>query len=299
MKETLFSFLRGINNCLMKKISTLALSLLLASAIFAQQRPYPTFDDAEKFKKSVTCIVREDDPFSFYNAEIKAAVDKYWKATPVKYITTEEFNVMRNDPAYSFLVLTISNFSNDKSGSTYDFLNLLLGADVDELDQLPEFCAIPLCFSGAPEEEYSYKLGLIIRFMEYHADLVMKNPTLSALRYLKYYNKNVPEIKDKTILVRQSDLAPEIDTPEKIASYYPYKVRIVDEEEIIQAIEEKQKDVLIVHKVGPDGVKQTGTCMKTLIGTDDAIMYYYDDHLVDRRNASGLLISDLKRLARF
>jgi hypothetical protein len=39
--------------------------------------------------------------------------------------------------------------------------------------------------------------------------------------------------------------------------------------------------------------------MKTLIGTDDAIMYYYDDHLVDRRNASGLLISDLKRLARF
>lgn len=131
MKETLFSFLRGINNCLMKKISTLALSLLLASAIFAQKRPYPTFDDAEKFKKSVTCIVREDDPFSFYNAEIKAAVDKYWKATPVKYITTEEFNVMRNDPAYSFLVLTISNFSNDKSGSTYDFLNLLLGADVD------------------------------------------------------------------------------------------------------------------------------------------------------------------------
>ena len=127
----------------------------------------------------------------------------------------------------------------------------------------------------------------------------MKNPTLSALRYLKYYNKNVSEIKDKTILVRQSDLAPEIDTPEKIASYYPYKVRIVDEEEIIQAIEEKQKDVLIVHKVGPDCVKQTGTCMKTLIGTDDAIMYYYDDHLVDRRNASGLLISDLKRLARF
>jgi hypothetical protein len=78
--------------------------------------------------------------------------------------------------SYSFLVLTITNFSNDKSGSTYDFLNLLLGADVDELDQLPEFCAIPLCFSGAPEEEYSYKLGLIIRFMEYHAELVMKNP---------------------------------------------------------------------------------------------------------------------------
>ena len=206
---------------------------------------------------------------------------------------------MRNDPSLSFLVLTITNFSNDKSGSTYDFLNLLQGADVDELDQLPEFCAIPLCFSGAPEEEYSYKLGLIIRFMEYHAGLVMKNPSTTALRYLKYYNKNVPEIRNKTILVREEDLAPEVNTLERIAVHYPYKVRIVDEEEIIRAIEEKEKDVLIVHKVGPDGVMQTGTCMKTLIGTDDAVMYYYDSHMVDSRNANGLLISDLKRLARF
>ena len=283
----------------MTKRAFILLALLIPAAASAQQRPYPTFDDAEKFRKSVTCVVKEDDPFSFYNVEIKDAVDKYWKVTPVKYITVEEFNVMRTDPAYSFLVLTITNFSNDKSGSTYDFLNLLLGADVDDLDQLPEFCAIPLCFSGAPEEEYSYKLGLIIRFMEYHAELVMKNPTLSALRYLKYYNKNVPEIKDKTILVRESDLAPEVNTPERIAAQYPYKVRIVEEEEIIRAIEEKQKDVLIVHKVGPEGVKRTGTCMKTLIGTDDAIMYYYDSHMVDSKNASGLLITDLKRLARF
>lgn len=298
MKIILFSFHQANSPFMMKNV-LLFVALLIPAAVTAQQRPYPTFEDAEKFKKSVTCIVKEDDPFSFYNAEIKDAVDKYWKVTPVKYITTEEFNVMRNDPSYSFIVLTITNFSNDKSGSTYDFLNLLLGADVDELDQLPEFCAIPLCFSGAPEEEYSYKLGLIIRFMEYHAGLVMKNPTLSALRYLKYYNRNVPSIKDKTILVRQDDLAPEVNTPERITAYYPYKIRIVDEEEIIRAIEEKQKDVLIVHKVGPDGVKQTGTCMKTLIGTDDAIMYYYDSHMVDSKNASGLLIADLKRLARF
>ena len=152
---------------------------------------------------------------------------------------------------------------------------------------------------GLREEEYSYKLGLIIRFMQYHADLVMKNPTTSALRYLKYYNKNVPEIRGKTILVREDDLAPEISYGGENRAYYPYSVKIVDEEEIIRAVEEKDKDVLIVHKVGPDGVKQTGTCMKMLIGTDDAIMYYYDSHMVDSKNANGLLISDLKRLARF
>ncbi len=283
----------------MKNIALPALLLLSALAATAQQRPYPTFDDAEKFKSSVTCVVMEDNQLSFYNAEIRNAVNNYWKATPVKFITEAEFNVMRTDPSFSFIVLTITNFSNDKSGSAYDFLNLLLGADVENLDELPEFCAIPLSFAGAPEEEYSYKLGLIIRFMQYHADLVMKNPTLSALRYLKYYNRNVPDIQGKTILVREDDLAPEINSIDRISIHYPNRVKIVTEEEIIRAIDEKEKDVLIVHKVGPDGVKQTGTCMKMLIGTDDAVMYYYDSHLVDSKNANGLLISDLKRLARF
>lgn len=283
----------------MKKSTLLAVLLLSVVVAPAQQRPYPTVDHAALFRSSVTCVVLEENPFSFYNAEIKSAVEKYWKVTPLRFITEKEFNVMRTDPSFSFLVLTITNFSNDKSGSAYDFLNLLLGADVENLDELPEFCAIPLSFAGAPEEEYSYKLGLIVRFMQYHADMVIKNPTNAALRYLKFYNRNVPDIKNKTILVRPEDLAPEVNTDAKIRAHFPNRVRIVDEEEIMKAIEEKQKDVLIVHKVGPDGVKQTGTCMKMLLGTDDAIMYYYDSHLVDSRNANGLLISDFKRLARF
>jgi len=298
MRNILF-FSPQANNHIMKRSFLLVLLILTAITLSAQQRPYPTLEDAKKFKASTTCIVIEDNPFSFYNAELKTAVKKYWKVTPFRFITVNEFNVMRNDPAYSFIVLTITNFSNDKSGSAYDFLNLLLGADVDNLDELPEFCAIPLSFAGADEGEYSYKLGLIVRFMQYHADLVMKNPTTTALRYLRYYNKNVPEIGKKTILVSVEDLAPEIDTEEKIKAWYPYKVRIVDEEEIISAVENQEKDVLIFHKVGPEASKQTGTCLKMLIGTDDAIMYYHDTHMVDGRNANGMLITDLKRIARF
>ena len=39
-------------------------------------------------------------------------------------------------------------------------------------------------------------------------------------KYLKYYNKNIPDIKDKTILVKQDDLTPEISTIEKIKAIY-------------------------------------------------------------------------------
>ena len=283
----------------MKKILLFLLCLLSALLATAQQRPYPSAAEAENLGSTVTCVVLEDNQISFFNAEIKNAINKYWTLTPVKFITSSKFDEMRTDPACSFIVLTTTSFSNDKSGSEYDFLNLLLGADVESLSEMPEFCAVPLCYTGAPEEEYSYKLGLIVRFMQYHAGQMMLNPRTLALRDLKYYNGNVPEIAGKTILVREQDLAPEINTVEKIAVVYQHPVIIADEEEIMNAVEEGRSDVVILHKVGPDSERKEGICIKIMIGADDAVMYYYDSHIINSRNADGLLISDLKRIARF
>ena len=283
----------------MKKILLFLLCLLSALLATAQQRPYPSAAEAENLGSTVTCVVLEDNQISFFNAEIKNAINKYWTLTPVKFITSSEFDEMRTDPACSFIVLTTTSFSNDKSGSEYDFLNLLLGADVESLSEMPEFCAVPLCYTGAPEEEYSYKLGLIVRFMQYHAGQMMLNPRTLALRDLKYYNGNVPEIAGKTILVREQDLAPEINTVEKIAVVYQHPVIIADEEEIMNAVEEGRSDVVILHKVGPDSERREAICIKIMIGADDAVMYYYDSHIINSRNADGLLISDLKRIARF
>lgn len=274
------------------------LPLLIGVAATGQKRPWPGVSDTERFSKSVTCVVLEENTISFYNSEIRDAVDKYWKITPVKYITAGEFDLMKSDPSYSFIILTLSTFSNDKSGTLYDFLNLLQGTESDDIDRMPEFCTVPLSLAGDAEEEYSYKLGLLVRFMQHHAEMIVTNPSVTALRYLTYYNKNVPEVKDKTIMVRKDDLAPEVSSVESIAAYYPYKVMIVEEEDIIEAIEEQQ-DILVVHKVGPEGMNGNGTCIKMLLGADDAVLYYYNSHMAGRKNANGLLVSDFKRLGRF
>jgi len=265
----------------------------------AQQRPYPSVADAERLASTVTCVVLQDNQFSFYNPEIRSAMGKYWKLTPVRYVTSSEFDSIRTDPSFSFIVLTATTFSNDRSGTEYDFLNLILGADVGSLSEMPEFCAVPLCSTGAPEEDYSYKLGIIIRFMQYHAGQIIEHPRTLALRDLKYYNSNVPGITRKTIMVRETDLAPEINTIERIADVYTHPVIIAGEDEIVKAVDEGRKDAVILHKVGPDSDRREGMCIKMMIGADDAVMYYYDSHLINSKNANGLLISDLKRLDRF
>jgi len=266
--------------------------------ILTGQAPFPDKDEIKQFEASKTCIVLEDDPFSSYNIYIKEAVKACWKITPYEFITVKDFNVRRLNPAYSFIVITQTNFDLDRSHGLYNFLNLLQGKNVDKLSEMPELCALPLSFAGVSDLWYSYKLGAIVSFMQKHAQKISEDPSLSLRKYLKYYNKNIPGIKNKTILVEQDDLTPEISTIKKIKKYYSGNIEIVTDDEIIKAIENKNPDTVILHKVGPMGDRDSGYCFIMLIGTDDSELYYYDLHMVDKANPNGLLPDDLKRLER-
>lgn len=272
---------------------------LLFSVIISGQAPFPSKDEIKQFSVSRTCVVLEDDPFSTYNEYIKDAVELFWKVTPYEIIDVKEFNVRRIKPQYSFIVLTETNFEKDKTNAVYNFINLLQGKNVNKLGQMPEICAVPLSYAGEEDIEYSYKLGAILEFMQRHARLIMEDPSLTGRKYLKYYNENIPDITNKTILVRKEDLSPDISTIERINAIYSNKVEIVTEEDIVKAIKAKTPNTVILHKVGPVGVKKDeGYCFKMLIGTDDAKMYYYDLHTIDKANPNGLLPIDLRRLAR-
>ena len=274
----------------------LMFALLLPAVLLSGQAPFPDQDEIKQFKASKTCVVLEDDPFSSYNIYIKEAVKACWKITPYEFISVKDFNVRRLNPAYSFLVITQTNFDKDPSHGLYNFLNLLQGKDVNKLAEMPEICAIPLSFAGVNDLIYSYKLGAIVYFMQKHAQKISEDNSLTLRKYLKYYNKNMPDIKNKTILIEQDDLTPQISTIKKIKAIYSHSIEIVTDDKITKAIEDKTPDTVILHKVGPMGDRDSGFCFIMLIGTDDSELYYYNLHMVDKANPNGLLSDDLKRL---
>jgi hypothetical protein len=271
-------------------------TLLFLPSILLGQAPFPDDAEIKLFEASKTCVVLEDDPFSSYNVYIKQAANESWKITPFEFITVKEFNVRRLNPAYSFIVLTQTNFDADKSHGVYNFLNLLQGKNVNTLAQMPEICAIPLSFEGVNDFVYSYKLGTILAFVQNHAKMIIKDPTLTLRKYLKFYNKNIPDIKEKTILVTKDDLTPALRTIEKIKAIYTGSIRLVTDEEQVSAIDNKTPNTIIVHIVGPMGDRKSGYCFVMMIGIADSELYYYNLHLVDKSNPNGILPEDLKRL---
>jgi hypothetical protein len=280
------------------KTKLIVVLILFCPLLLTGQAPFPSKEEIKQFTVSKTCIVLEDDPLSSYNAYIKEAVKAYWTITPYEFIEVKDFNVRRLKPEYSFIVLTQTNYEKDKTASLYNFINLLQGKNINKLGEMPEICAVPLSFAGEDDFEYSYKLGAILRFMQKHAQMISEDPSLTGRKYLKYYNNYIPEVKNKTLLVKEEDLVPDIATIERIEAIYTNKIEIVSEDEIVKAIENKTPNTLILHKVGPVGDRNSGYCFKMLIGTDDSNMYYYNQHMIDKSNPNGLLPADLKRLSK-
>ena len=274
------------------------ISMLIATVVLKSQAPFPSKDEIKQFTASKTCVVLEDDPFSSYNVYIKKALEEFWSITPFEYIDEVDFDDKRLKSEYSFIVLTQTDFERDKSNSRFNFINLLQGKDVDKLGEMPEICAVPLSFASEDDLDYSYKLGAILLFMQKHAQMIADDPSLTGRRYLRYYNKYIPEVQAKKILVKEEDLVPEIASIDKIKKIYTKEIDIVSEDDIIKAIENKAPNTLILHKVGPVGDVSSGYCFKMLIGADDSNMYYYNQHNINSNNPNGLLPADLKRLSK-
>jgi hypothetical protein len=235
---------------------------------------------------------------SDFNFEIKDVMAKLWNISQFEFIKSEEFAKISTNENASFLYTSLVSFEKDKTDSKYVFLHLSLGGPNLSIDDLHDIVSVPLGYFGVDAENYIYKLGTIVSFMQNHIHLMRENPDLISRNIFKHYNDNIKEVQDKTLYLIEDELTKEIGTAARIKQIYPYKFKIVTREEVREAIINKNDDVVFLHKVGPEGKKLKARCYKVLIGAGDAMFYYFDFHMVNDSNSDGLLVSDLKKMAK-
>ncbi len=282
----------------MKKLLILLVILIPFSALQAQREYLPTAEDLEIFASTKTYVVLEDNPISEYNFEITDAVNKYWDITEYEFIKFSEFKEKSLDKTSSFLYLAIVSFEKDKSLTRYNFLCLSLGGDYPTLGEMKDVVNIPVSFYGVDEENYAYKLGTLVNFMQKHVKLIMEDPDMVSQNVFKHYNDNMADIQNKTLYLVKDELEKSIRTEKAIKEVYPYRFKFVTREEIKEAIMNKEEDIVFLHKVGPEGVRLSARVYKMLIGAGDGHFYYFDFHKVNAKKPDALLLSDLKKLGK-
>ncbi|MFO7790859.1 MAG: hypothetical protein R6V32_09825 [Bacteroidales bacterium] len=263
---------------------------------FAQIRfPVPSKADIRDFEESKTYIVKEDMLISDYNLAIEEAVDNHWVSTDTEIISAEEFKDMRTDESASFVYKNPVYFDEDKTYTKYDYLFLSMGDKSGEQNKMRDLCAVPLAVKDTKQEEYVYKTGLILEFMQEHINVCKKHPELDKKDVVDFYSSREINLDEKELWLLKDEVEPKIRSRNDMKSVYPHDFRFVEEEDIKSAIEQGREDVLVLHLIKAG---ENRFCFKLIVSTDNAGLYYYDYHKTRKRKPSLLLKRDIRKFQR-
>lgn len=282
---------------LIRVLISVAVWVLTVIGAFAQNCT-PTAADYENFPKTKTLVVLDDNLMSDYNLAIKKDIKNNWTVTEAAFITRKEFEAKRTDPQYSFLLTTTVTYPDDKTHTKYLYFSLLMGKKTKKVKDMPDLISVPLAYAQVDDQElWVYKMPVIIRFMLKHVEMMTANPKLISETPLLMYNKYSKSLASKTLYLVKSDLEKGCQTESAIKKVYPYKFKLVTEGEVRKALEAKDDNVVILHKIGPRKNFKS-RCFKMLMGAGDASVYYFDYHTVSLSKPDALLEKDLKAIGK-
>lgn len=285
---------------MMKKICIAVLLVMGFMKVFPQAE-VATTEEFKQFLKTKTYVVYEDDPFSVFNMGIKDIMTKCWTITPYEFIDMKTFDVKKSDPKNSFIMISDAMLTKNKLFVNeikyqykYTILNLILGRKGltgTDFSAMPDLGSVPLCYSEAEGDDYSYKLPGILLFMQYYVRYNIDHPNSD---YKDVVRSNSTELKTKELWLLKEELAPNVNTVEKIKAIYSGTVKIVSPDDLEAAILAKNDKVAFLHKIGPAGAIPDGICWKFIISAKDGKPLYYDHHKIDADSPDALLAKDFK-----
>lgn len=275
------------------------LILIITCFVFnaSAQQKLPSSEQVNTFLSSKTYFVLDNNLFGLWNNAIKEAADKYWNITEYAFINPDEYRKKRNSPSASFIMLTDSYFEGQEDMGIFTSISVLLGQKSATINSMPDIAEFPLSYQDTDYDEYYYKLGIALEFIQNHIIWLKENPNSADMIVFNHYKNTKENTKEKTLYLQKKELAPNVNTLEYIKKVYSGNVKLVSQEEIEEAINNKDENVILLHLVGPAKDVDGLLALKMLLGAADGKLYYFDYHKVKKGKKPGVfLLDDFKQI---
>lgn len=280
----------------MKRIITLFLTLIITCSAFAQDKSiFSKKEDLKDFTAKTTKVVLSEDN-SLLDLMLKDAIEKEWYVSPFEFCSKEEFDKIKSDTSYYFLMRVNGAFSKE-SEPAMEFLTLLKGGPeaLKGLNEMPEILSMPLQPINDSEGKIFTFLPSYINIIQAHVLKVTRN-VLSAYIGISAYTNLMDGATDKKILFSSDDFSFKV-TDEKLEKDFKGMAKFATEEEIDKALADKASNTLVSLIIAPN-INQNGSyCYKMLISTDSRELYLYRKHKMTGKNGRGFLTEDYRRIS--
>lgn len=245
------------------------------------------------FTEKITKVVLTGK--GFMDGALKDEVTVRWRISPYEFCTMEEFESLKTNDDYYFLMTTSGQFKKD-SGPTIQFLTLVKGGSGAEkgINGMLEIVSMPIASAQFPS-------GRELMFLPAFLDIIQKH-TLEAMEKdanayggLANSAARLSSKGDRRIVFSEEDICGEI-SEELAASLDSKGIMIVGEDEADEFFGNESEDTIVSYVVAPYDGQPGSFCYKMLIDSQSHTLYYFKRHRIGKNSGKGFLPEDLKRI---
>lgn len=263
-------------------------------AMFAQAQITTKKMKLEDFPEKTTKIVLSGN--LFIDGQIEEAVKNNWHISPYEFCTAEEFERLKGNDNYYFLMTVKGQFKKEAEPGI-EMLSLIKGGKGADksLDKMLEVVTVPLRASDYPSGREVVFLPALIDIIQKHV-LASMEKDYNAYGGLGNYNINISNTKGMDIVFSEDDIAESV-SEEARDNIFKNGIRTASEEEADALMESRADNTLVSYTVAPDEPQPGSFCYKMLIDAKSHKLYYFRKHKITANTGKGFLLEDLRRIS--
>lgn len=252
----------------MKRIVTLIMGMCLALCAFAQAQITTRREKISDFPSKITKVVLTGN--DFHDIAIKAAVKSVWTISPFEFCSLDEFNALKKDANYYFLLL-VKVQRKKESAPGISYFTLVKGTpDAETIDDMMELSNIPVCPADFPNGKEGSFMPALLDIMQ---KCVEKSMT-SAFSGIGSIMQNITKTAGMNLIFDEADLAPQINEKYKTAKFGA-KVLAGDDDLTMEAMDGAASNTAVGYVIAPMDNESASSYFLMLINAETHELYYY------------------------
>ncbi|MCF0176429.1 MAG: hypothetical protein HUJ94_06300 [Bacteroidales bacterium] len=275
----------------MKKLIIAIIAMALPLAAGAQAQIKTKKMKIDDFTAKTTKVVLTGG--GMYDQILQEEIRNTWKVSPYEFCTVEEFEALKDNQAYYFLITSQGKFKKEKEPGI-DFITLVKGGlnGGSGISDMLELVSVPLRSSEEPSGREYIFLPALLDIIQNHAVASMEKD-LTGYMGLSQYSTAILKAQDKTMAFSAEDLSEEVGLSAR-ALYFKDIVDYGEADDIDEHLADNDKDVLVSYTVAPSSPTTGSVCYKMLIDCGTHKLYYFKKHKITAKNGPGFLLEDIR-----
>jgi len=267
----------------MKKFLTIIYLLTLSLVCLAQAQITTKKEKLSDFTLKTTKIVLGGK--DFLDQPLREAANNSWTISPFEFCSMDEFNSLRGNENYYFLLPVAVLQKGESGGITY--LSLYKGrSGAASLDDLTEVVSFPLCAADIPSGREASYLPAVLDIMQTYVDNALTNGFGSIAP-----TRKISGTSNMRIYFTEDDLSQKLD-PKYRSRKFDSETFVVEEETASNIVLDGAPGALVSYTVSPAEPSDNSECYVMLIDARSHELCYFKKH----KGKAGFQKGDISKI---